>query len=74
MFCTTYIINIIIIIIISSSSSSSSSNSSIQNVIVEWKALLLRLREDPASRLGLDVEYPDRFSRSFSAPALKGWD
>jgi hypothetical protein len=46
----------------------------IPNVIVEWRALLLRLREDPASRLGMDVEYPDRFSRPFSVTAGEGWD
>ena len=35
---------------------------------------MLRLREDPASKLGMDVEYPDRFSRSFSVTAGEGWD
>jgi hypothetical protein len=38
------------------------------NVMVEWLALLLRIREVPGSNLGPETGYPDRFFVVFLSP------
>jgi hypothetical protein len=41
---------------------------SIPSVVVEWLTLLLRIREVPASDVGPETSYPDRFSVAFLSP------